>query len=95
MAKNSGPVVMEPGGSAVQAASLANPQLRVRVFWDPPAYTAVLDPLHLASCGDTPEEAREMLLEGVAEYKDFLENSELPLGPELAEELRILRAAFG
>ena len=65
--------------------------LKIRVFPDGGQYTAILDPLHIGSCGDTPEAARESLQEAISEYKEFLEESEATFGPELSEQLRILR----
>lgn len=77
------------------SAPVANGDLRVRVFPDGDEYTAVSDAVSVATCGDTPQAARQALLEAMAEYKEFLERRDATLGPELTEELRRLRAAFG
>jgi predicted RNase H-like HicB family nuclease len=74
-----------------EPTQLADPALRIRVFPDGDQYTALLDPLSIGSCGDTPEAARESLLEAISEFKEFLEESEATLGPELGEQLRLLR----
>ena len=87
--------VRPTGQRAKELDSLAKAGLEIRVFLDGDEYTAVADPVSVATCGDTPEQARQSLLEAVAEYKEFLERSEVLLGPKLAEELRILRAASG
>ena len=73
--------------------SLAKAGLEIRVFPDGAQYTAILDPLNLGSCGDTADSARESLQEAIAEYKEFLEEYEVTLGPELSEQLRVLREA--
>jgi len=61
------------------------------VYAEEGQYTALVERLGVATCGATAEAARASLFEALREYKEFLEENEASLAPDLLEQLCWLR----